>query len=176
MEMGVEYDMCAMLDSPTHRFWIAPALMANGYTEYDRANLKNTPLGARPIRTLFGGVQLDFVLETGDRPVSIDYQSSDSESTLDKALGAQYHGKIRLRGSGCNKRPGAFEERRIRRRHQFTHTSIAGNEAFRKADELGVFSRRFSNSLLGQRDRFVGSRRELDIGERESKYAHSSRL
>jgi len=103
MEMRVEYDMSAMLDSPTHRFWIAPAFMANSYAEYDRADLKNTPPGAGLIGTLFGGVQLDFVLEAGDRSVSIDYQGSDSKSTLDKALGAEYHGNIRLGGSGRNK-------------------------------------------------------------------------
>jgi len=48
------------------------------------------------------------------------------------------HGHVCL-GSGCgNGGPGAFEERCVRRRHRLADASIAGNEAFRKADEAGA--------------------------------------
>ena len=66
--------------------------------------------------------------------------------------------------------PGAFEERRVGRRHRLPQSPVAGNEAFRKADDAGALDGRLSDGLFGQRDRLLGSRREPDVGECDSKH------
>ena len=74
--------------------------------------------------------------------------------------------------AAANGGPGAFEERRVGRRHRLPHSPVAGNEAFRKADEAGALDGRLSDGLFGQRDRLLGSRREPDVGECDSKHVH----
>src|SRR5262249_5600884 len=64
------------------------------------------------------------------------------------------------------------EERSVWRRHPLPHSSVARNEAFRKADEGGAFDRRLSDGLFDQCDRLLGSRREPEVGERDSKRVH----
>jgi hypothetical protein len=51
--------------------------MADGDTECQRTGLENAPPGTGRIDGLLGGIELDFVLETGDGSVSIDDQCGD---------------------------------------------------------------------------------------------------
>src|SRR6266851_1778436 len=74
MEMRVEHDVCAVPDGAPGRFRIAQTLMADRDTKCQRTGLENPPPGTRRIGTFLGGVDLNFVLETGDRSVSIDDQ------------------------------------------------------------------------------------------------------
>jgi hypothetical protein len=75
--MRVEYDVCAASHGPPDRFGIAPAFMADRDTERQRTGLENPPPATGRIETVLGGCDLDFVLEAGDRSVSIDDQCGD---------------------------------------------------------------------------------------------------
>ncbi len=149
VEMRMKYDVCAMPRSPADRFRIPPTFMANRDTKCQRTGLENAPPGASRIGTLLGGVELHFVLETPDRPIPIDDQGSDQQRTVDDAFGAENDSEIRLRGSRCNDRPGAFEEHRVGRRRGLAHSSVTGNKAFRKADDARAFDGRLSNGVFG---------------------------
>ncbi len=94
------------------------------------------------------------------------------QAGVDDALRAEDDGEIRFRRGCGDGGPGPFEERRIGRRHVLPRAAVTGDEAFREADETGVFDERSSDRLFGQRDRFRGSRRELDVGECDSKRVH----
>ena len=72
----MEDDVCAVADGPTDCFRIAPAFMADHDTECQRTSLKNAPPGAGRIDAFFGGIELNFVLETCDASVPIDDQCS----------------------------------------------------------------------------------------------------
>ena len=72
-----------------------------------------------------------------------------NKRVIDDAFGAENDRDIRLRGGRCDDGPGAFEERRVGGRHRFTHSPVAGNEAFRKADDAGALDRRLSDGLFG---------------------------
>src|ERR1700684_4551178 len=76
MKMGVEYDLCSATNQPAHGFRISPALVTDHDSECQRANLKNLPAGTGQVCQFFGGIELDFVLEPGDRTVLLDDQSS----------------------------------------------------------------------------------------------------
>lgn len=75
--MRMEHDLCAASDGPADRFRIAPPLMAGHDTECQRAGLENPPLRAGRISAFFRGIELDFVLETSERSVSIDDECGD---------------------------------------------------------------------------------------------------
>src|SRR5207245_10058087 len=86
--------------------------------------------------------------------------------------GAEQQRGGRPRGGGRSRGPGGFEERRVGGRRRLPHSSVAGSEAFRKADEACALDGRLSDGLFGQRDRLLGSRREPDVGECDSKHVH----
>ena len=94
VEMRVEHDVCAVPDGPADRFRIAPTLMADRDAECQRTGLENPPPGAGRIDTLLGGVELDFVLETGDRSVSIDDQCGGQQGVIDDAFGAENNREV----------------------------------------------------------------------------------
>src|SRR5271157_2879334 len=71
VDMRVEHDLRAAPRSPSDRFRIAPAFMANGDAECQRAGLKNAPLGAGRRGAVLAGVELDFVLEAGNGSIAI---------------------------------------------------------------------------------------------------------
>src|SRR5438270_523582 len=142
---------------------MAPPLMAYGDTECQRAGLENAPSRAGRIGTLLGGVELDFVLETGDRAVPIDDQSGDQQRAIDDALRAENDREICFRGGRRNDGPRAFEEYRIGWRRLPAHAPVTGNEALGKADEAGALDGRLRDGLFGQRDRLIWSRRKLDV-------------
>lgn len=173
VDMRVEHDLCAAPGGPADRFRIAPAFMANDNTKCQRAGLKNAPPGAGRIGTLLAGVELDFVLEAGDGSISIDDQSRDYERIIHDAFGAEYNREICLRGGRGDGGPRAFEEYRIGGRHQPSEASVAWNEALRKADEAGALDGGLKNGLFSQRDGILGSRREWEVGERDSKGGHA---
>src|SRR5260221_13750160 len=87
--MRVEHDVRAVSDSPADRFRIAPTLMAYSDTKCQRTGLENPPPGTGRIDALLRGVDLDFVLETGDRSVSIDDQCGGQQGLIDHAFGAE---------------------------------------------------------------------------------------
>ena len=103
-------------------------------------------------------------------PSRLMTSARDQQGAIDDALGAENDRDVRLRGGRCNGGPGAFEERRVGRRHRLAHAPVAGNEAFRKADEAGALDGCLRDGLFGQRDRLLGSRREADVGEGDSKH------
>ena len=72
--MRVEHDVCAMPGGPADRFRIAPTFMADRDTKRQRTGLEDPPSGTGRIETVLGGVELDFVLETGNGSVWIDDQ------------------------------------------------------------------------------------------------------
>ena len=115
----MEHDLRAAPHSPADRFRIAPAFMANRDAKRQRAGLENAPPRTGRIDAFFGGVELHFVLEPRDRSIPIDDQGGDQQRAIDNAFGAENNREIRLRGRRCNGGPGAFEERRIGRRHRF---------------------------------------------------------
>jgi len=150
--MRVEHDVGAALCGPADRFRIAPAFMADDDTECQRVGLEYAPPKAGPIGALFAGVELDFVLEAGDRSISIDDKGRDQQRIIDDAFGAENNHQIRLRSGCSNDGPRAFEEYRIGGRHPLPHAPVAGNEAFRKADEVGALYGRLSDGLFRQGD------------------------
>src|SRR5260370_7736765 len=160
VEMRVEHDVCAVLDGPPDRFRIAPTLMADGDTKRHRTGLENLPPGTRRIDTVLGGVELDFVLETGDGSMSIDNQCGCQQGAIDDAFGAENNREPSLRGGRCDGGPGAFEKRRVGGRHHLPRSSVAGNEAFWKADETGVRDGRLRAGLLAPRDPLLWRLRE----------------
>ncbi len=163
--------MCAPRRT-AQRFRIAPTLMADHDPKGQRTGLENLPPRAGRIDNLLGGVELDLVLETGDRPVSIDDQCSGQQGAIDDAFGAENNPEACLRGGRCNGGPGALKERRVGGRHRLPHSSVAGNEAFREANQAGTLDGRLSDGLFGRGDRLLGSRREWDVGECNSKRVH----
>src|ERR1700678_3793055 len=74
VEMRVKHYLCAMPDGPANRFRIAPAFVADRDAKRHLTRLEHAPPGTVRIDTLLGGVDLDFVLEAGQRSVSIDNQ------------------------------------------------------------------------------------------------------
>jgi hypothetical protein len=91
-------------------------------------------------------------------------------------IGPEYNREVRFCGSCSDGRPGAFEERRVGGRHWLPWAAVAGNEAFRKADDAGALDGRSSDGLFGQRDRLLWSRWEPEISESNSKHIHSGNL
>ena len=142
--------LCAVPDGPADRFRIAPAFMADRDAERQRTGLENAPPGARRIGALLGGIDLDFVLEAGDRSVSIDDQRGGQQRAVDDAFGAENDRDVAFRGGRGDGGPGAFEERRVGRRHPLARRPVAGHEAFRKADDVGALDGRFGDGLFGQ--------------------------
>src|SRR5207244_1066007 len=120
---------------------------------------------------LFGGVDLDLVLKARDRSVLMDNQGGRHECTVNKAFRSENDGEVCLRGCLGDDGPGAFEELRIGRRHGFAH-SIAGDEAFRKADDPYSLDGGLIDGLHGERDRLLRSGRGPDIGECDWKLVH----
>ena len=112
-------------------------------------------------------------MEAGDCSISIDDQGRDQERIIDDAFGAENNREICLRSGRGNDGPRAFEEYRIGGRYLLPRAAVAGNEAFRKADEVAALDGRLSDGLFGQHDRLLGSRRESEVRERNSKCAHS---
>lgn len=110
----MEHDVRAAPDGPADRLRIAPTLMADHDTKCEGAGLENPPPGAGRIDSLFRGVQLDLVLETGDCSIWIDDQCSGQKAFIGDAFRAENYRKVRLCGGRCNGRPGAFEERQGR--------------------------------------------------------------
>jgi len=173
MEMRVEHDVRAAASGPSDRLRIAPTFMANGDSEFQRPGLENVPPGTGRIGSILGGIELNFVLETGDRSIAVDDQSRDSKHIVDNAFGAKNNRKFRLRGRRRNRGPSAFEELGIRRRQKPPYAPVTGNVAFRKADEAGAFGGRRSDSLPGQHNRLLRTCRDLEIGKRNSNGTHS---
>jgi hypothetical protein len=72
--MRVEHNVRAVPDRPADRFGITPTLMADRHTKCQRTSSENPPPRAGRIEIVLGGVELNFVLETGYRSVTIDDQ------------------------------------------------------------------------------------------------------
>ena len=106
MKMRVEHDVCAAPGSPADGFRIAPTLMADRDTKCQRTGLENPPPGTRRIGTFLGGVDLNFVLKTGDRSVRIDDQGGGEQVLIVDALGAENNREGCLCGSRSNGKPG----------------------------------------------------------------------
>ena len=68
---------------------------------------------------------------------------------INDSFRAENNGKIRPPGSRSNEGPRAFEERGVGRRHRLAHSPVAGNKAFRKADDGGVLGGGLSDSAFG---------------------------
>ena len=81
-----------------------------------------------------------------------------------------------LRGGLGDDGPGAFEELGIGRRHGLADPSIAGDEAFREADDPCSLDGGSIDGLLGERDRLLGSGREPEIGECDADDCHTNLL
>jgi hypothetical protein len=112
---------------------------------------------------------LDFVLETGDRSISIDDQCSGQQGAIDDAFGAQNNCEARLRGDGRNGGPRAFEKGAVGRRHRLSLGSVARNVALRKTNDLYSLAGCLSDGLFGQCDRLLRACREPDVGECDRK-------
>lgn len=166
----MEHDVCTVPDGPADRFRIPPTLVADHDAKCQRTGLEDPPARTGRIDTVLRGVELDFVLETGNCSVSIDDQCGGQQGVIDDAFGAQNNREGCFGGGRRNGGPGAFEERRVWGWHGLPHSSVAGREAFRKADETGTLAGRLRDGLYGQRDRLLGSRREPDVGEGDSKH------
>ena len=146
--------------------------MADRDPEFQRAHLEDLPAGAGRIGALLGGIDLDFVLVSGDCPVCIDDRCRGQQPPIDDAFGAEDDGDLSPRGGGTDGRPGAFEERRVGRRHLLSQPSIAGDEALGEADEACLPDGRLGDGQLGQCDGFLGGGRVTKVGERNSKQVH----
>src|SRR5215472_15256614 len=130
--MRMENHLCAVSCGPTHRFRIAPALMADHDAKFQRTNLENAPAGAVRISAFLRGIDLNFVLKSGDGSVWIDDQCSRQQRAIDDPLRAKNDSDLRLCGHRCNRGPRALEECRVWRRRHFTQPSVAGNKTLRK--------------------------------------------
>ena len=172
MEMRVKDDLCSAPGSPSHRFGITPAFVANDDTEGHVIDPKQAPLGTCGVRALFAGIELDFVLETGDRPIAIDHQSRDRGQAFDDAFGSENHGNVRVRSRCRDGGPGTFEKVRIGRRHDVAHATVTRDKALRKTDDVGVLRRCVGDRSLSKRDRLLGTCGELDVGKSDSTCAH----
>ena len=75
MEMRVKHNVCSPPRGPADGLRIAKAFVANRDAESQRPGLKDTPPGTGRVNAFFRGVDLDFVLKSGDRSVRIDHQS-----------------------------------------------------------------------------------------------------
>ena len=107
--MRVEHDVCAVPDGPADRFRIAPTLMADRDTKCQRTGLKNPPPRTGRIGAVLGGVELDFVLETGDGSVPIDDQCGGQQGAIDNAFRAENDREVCRCGGRCNGRGQADE-------------------------------------------------------------------
>src|SRR5262249_45465522 len=103
MKMRMENDLRAASCGPAHRFRIAPALMADHHTKFQRTNLENAPAGAVRISASLRGIDLNFVLESGDGSVRIDNQCSGQQRMSDDPFRAENHSNLHLCGSRCNR-------------------------------------------------------------------------
>ena len=61
-----------------------------------------------------------------------------TQCAVDEAFRPEDDRDVRPRGRCGDGGPGAFEERRVGRRHGLAHAAIAGDEAFREADDVGA--------------------------------------
>ena len=86
VEMRMKHDVRAAPCGPAHRFRIPPALVADHHAKRQRPRLENPPAGAGRIDTLLGRVDLDFVLETGNRSVRMDHGRGGQQSAIDDAI------------------------------------------------------------------------------------------
>src|SRR5687767_2853554 len=109
----MEHDVCGVRGGPADRLRITPTLVADGDAERQGAGLEHASPGAGRVGTLLGGVDLDLVLETGERSISVDDQGRDQEPTIDDAFGAENDGDVRLRRGPRDGGPGPFEKGRI---------------------------------------------------------------
>jgi hypothetical protein len=149
MEMRVENDLRTAAHRPPHGLRVSPTFMADRDPKGYRAAMEDLPAGTVGISALLRGIELDFVLESRDCPVCINNQRSGVQLAIDDALCAQdYRNLCRRRGlRNCG--PSSTEERSVGRRHVISRSSIPGNKALRKADEVGSFERRFGDGLAG---------------------------
>ena len=138
VEMRVEHDLRAVPDGPADRFRIAPALVADRDAECQRTGLENAPPGTGRIDAFLGRIDLDLVLEAGDRSVLIDHQRGGEQRAVDHAFGAENNREVGLRGGRCE-----ADQARSRNAGSGGGTafpaSVPGDEAFRKADDAGAF-------------------------------------
>ena len=115
---------------------------------------------------------MDLVLKPVNPSVAIDDEGGDQQSVIGDSLGAKYNRDLGLGGGRRHGGPGAFEKRRVGRRHRLPHSSIAWNKAFRKADEARALDGSFTDGLFRQDDRLGGSCREPKIGQSDSVGVH----
>ena len=99
---------------PANGLGIAPAFVANGDAEGQRAGLEDATLGAGRVAGLFGGVELDLVLKAADPAVGVDDQRGEPELVIDEAFRAEDNGDLALGGRGGDGLPGVVEEVGVR--------------------------------------------------------------
>ncbi len=69
VEMRMEHHVCATPGRPADRLRISPAFMANGDPECQMTSLENAPLATRRVGALLAGIELNLILEPGNRAV-----------------------------------------------------------------------------------------------------------
>src|SRR5687768_12711895 len=136
--MRVKHEVRATPDSPTNSLGITPSFVTDCDTKLESVSFENVPFRTGRINRFFGRIKLDLVLKSGDRSVSINHECCNPKCVIDEALGSENNRQLRFRGSRRDVGPSAFEECRVRWWNSFTHPSITGNKAFRKADHTGV--------------------------------------
>src|SRR6187399_2886139 len=118
--------------------------------------MEDLAFGAWREESFFGGVELDFVLETGDGSVAVNDQGGDAEGVAGEAFRAENDGDVGFCGGLRYGGPCVFEEGGIGRGNLLSRSPVAGYVAFREADQAGVCLRGLGDGFLGQRDGFAG--------------------
>jgi len=129
----------------------------------------------RQVRGVLRGIELHLVLKAEPRPVTPEHQRGGQNAALDHALGPEDHRDARRGRGRADRRPGALEERRIRRGRYMPEATIPGNVAFRKAHQRRALGARLRDRTLHSGDRVLGRARVTKVGEHDTDRGHASR-
>src|ERR1700735_3123110 len=96
--MWMEYDPCTVTHGPANGLRVTPTFMADHDTKCYETDLKDPPVRTRGIKAFFGGIELDFVLETYDRSIAINHQGGRHQGVAHDPFGAKNNPDIRIPG------------------------------------------------------------------------------
>ena len=157
VEVRMEHDVRAAPRGPADRLRIAPALVADRDAERQRAGLEHAAPGARRVGALLRWIELHLVLEAGDRSVAVDDQRRDAAARPRRSRSVPSTTATLARPRRRRRRTRRARGTRDRAAARvLARRAIAGHEALRKADQIGVLGRGLGDGRDGRLDRCCG--------------------
>lgn len=120
------------------------------------------------VEVVFGGVELNFVLEACIGAFGVDDQGGEPDLGADEAFGAEDGGGPGALGGFGYVQPCPMEEIGVRREKIFAGPTIARNVTFGETDDGGVLSAGIGDRLLREDDGFLARGGVRKVGEGDS--------